>query len=125
MISRCSAKNGSGWKTYGSRGIKVCDRWLRFEDFLADMGLAPPGLEIDRKDNDGDYEPSNCRWATRAEQMSNRSNHKLITAFGETLNIAEWARRTGLKYRTIHRRIHAGWAGEKALSTAGCEVTNA
>lgn len=72
MIQRTCNPRHPSWKNYGGRGVTVCDRWLHsFEDFLADMGARPPGLSIDRIDNDGNYEPGNCRWATRSQQNSN------------------------------------------------------
>lgn len=73
MIQRCINPNDPAWKYYGGRGIKVCQRWMQFENFLADMGLRPPGLTIDRyPNNNGDYEPGNVRWATMKEQAANR-----------------------------------------------------
>ena len=76
MIYRCSNPNLRIYKYYGGRGITVCERWHEFENFLQDMGERPKGLSIDRINNDGNYEPGNCRWATTSEQASNQRRPK-------------------------------------------------
>ena len=72
MLQRCRSPNATDFKYYGGRGIKVCKRWYQYENFLADMGRRPLGLSLERIDNDGNYEPSNCKWATHSEQMKNK-----------------------------------------------------
>jgi len=97
MFQRCNNPNDRGYSNYGGRGIKVCDRWFQsFENFLADMGKKPtPSHTIDRIDNDGNYTPENCRWATMQEQCRNRRNNRRITFQGKTLCIIEWLKLQG------------------------------
>lgn len=116
MISRCSNQKSASYPRYGGRGIKVCDRWRRFENFLADMGFPPDGHSIERKNNDGDYCPDNCIWASRSVQAKNKSNNTLLTLNGRTQILAEWARELGVNPASILARINAGWTLEKTLT---------
>lgn len=102
MMNRCADRHENKYPNYSGRGIKVCDRWKSFENFFADMGVRPKGKTLDRINNDGNYDPSNCRWATRREQNINTSRNIKITLRGETLTISEWAERLGVKYSTLH-----------------------
>jgi hypothetical protein len=117
MIRRCTDEKRPGFKNYGGRGIKVCDRWMDFEHFLSDMGFPPDGMMIERKDNDGHYSPFNCVWASRLAQNRNRRNVQIFTYNGESLCIAEWAERFGMKKGCLHRRLMIlGMPFEEAIS---------
>jgi hypothetical protein len=117
ILTRCLNPNSKDYKRYGARGIRICRRWLKFENFLADMGERPPGRSIDRFPNQkGNYKPGNCRWATTKQQGNNRYTNVLITFKGKTLNIAEWAPIVGIKYQTLHKRISRGDSPIKALT---------
>lgn len=115
MISRCADLSNL---RYGGRGIRVCERWLgSFPAFLEDMGRRPsPGHSIDRKDNDGNYEPGNCRWATVDEQARNRSNTVRLTFRGETLLLLDWCERLELDPELVRSRIDRGWSAEDAFT---------
>jgi hypothetical protein len=118
MKARCYTPSSSRYARYGERGIRVCERWREsYQAFLEDMGRRPsPDHQIDRRDNDGDYTPKNCRWATRVENSWNRSATLWIEANGEKLPLAEWARRLGANPQTIADRLDRGWSPEDAVS---------
>ena len=108
MLERCYRPKASGFNRYGGRGIIVCDAWKNsFQNFLADMGERPPGKTLDRINSNGNYEPLNCRWATIAEQNSNKSNVVFVTHNGETKTSSEWARVFHVSQSTIIRRFKA------------------
>lgn len=116
MIQRCYYEKAESYHLYGARGITVCKRWRKFKNFLADMGKQPSGKSIERIDNNGNYGPSNCRWATRVEQANNRRTNRLLTAFGKTQTVAMWAREVGISMWSLHARItKLGWSVEDAL----------
>lgn len=116
--ARCTNDKHSSHKYYGERGIEMCDRWANdFTAFVQDMGPRPKGATIDRIDPNGNYEPGNCRWATRKEQANNKRTNRLITHNGKTQTIAEWAEETGIHYNTLHRRIRTNRVSiEQALT---------
>jgi len=110
MWKRCTDRAARGYKNYGGRGISVCVRWADFALFLEDVGRRPSAQHsIDRINNDGNYEPGNCRWATTSEQSSNRRTTVRITICGEVRTMSDWARLHNLSPATAHRRIKGGW----------------
>lgn len=118
--NRCLNKNSRSYAAYGGSGITFCDRWQGengFANFLMDMGERP-GKEysLDRKNCNGNYEPSNCRWATKKEQSNNRRNNFVIEFDGIRLTATEWSDRTGIKMGTIIRRVKDGWSIERTLT---------
>jgi hypothetical protein len=115
MKKRCTSPRDPAFHNYGGRGIRVCKRWLKFENFLADMGECPLGLELERKNNNGNYSPSNCRWATHKEQANNRRTNRWLTYRGLTLTVTQWAERLGLNPITVAVRLHRGCSTERAL----------
>lgn len=102
---------------YSGRGITVCKRWLKFENFLADMGERPPGTCLDRIDNDKGYRPGNCRWVSQAEQTRNRRNNVFIEHKGRRQTVQEWSQELGIAFTTLRMRMKAGWPVERILST--------
>lgn len=120
MKKRTSNPNDPSYPRYGGRGIKVCERWVEsFENFLADMGLKPSRSHtISRKDNDGDYEPSNCTWGTVHDQQNNRRNNRMLELNGQRKTLTDWARELGIRPGTISMRLnHNKWSVERALTT--------
>lgn len=126
MRKRCYKENARRYSDYGGRGITVCDRWRdSFENFLADMGECPGKLTLDRSNNNGNYEPGNCKWVTMKEQNNNRRlrrDARLLTWYGESKQVATWIRdprimKLGLSRMTLEQRLLRGWSHERTLTT--------
>jgi len=118
MKQRCFNPNHKQYSDYGGRAIAVCDRWLNFENFFADMGYRPsPKYSIDRIDNNGNYSAENCKWSTQKEQVNNRRSNRFITIDGKTLTIAQWAEKMGFGESVIWHRLKLGWSEYKAVMT--------
>jgi hypothetical protein len=117
MKQRCSNKKNKRYSSYGGRGIKVCERWKNsFENFLFDMGERPDGWTLGRKDNDGDYEPRNCRWESKEDQANNKTNNVFLELNGLRMTASQWSIELGISQNKITRRIRNGWSDEMALS---------
>ncbi len=116
ILNRCNNPNVERYPEYGGRGITVCDRWGTFEAFLDDMGESPDGMSIDRIDVNGNYEPSNCRWATNTEQSHNKRNSRLITYNGETKCASEWCRLFNHEPSVFRNRLKRGWSIHEAIT---------
>ena len=116
-VQRCHNEDNPKYPGWGGRGIKVCKRWRNsFAAFLSDMGDPPLGKELDRKDNNKGYSPTNCRWATKLQNMNNRRNTTYLKFKGETKPLRDWAREVGIEANTIWYRLRNGWTIEKALT---------
>jgi hypothetical protein len=119
MRNRCYNEKHRFYSHYGARGIKVCDEWngsfKSFYEWAIDNGYQK-GLSIDRIDNDGNYEPSNCRWATTQEQNINKRTNVYVEIDGVTKTLSEWATEVGIRQETIYRRYYVGWRGEDLIS---------
>ncbi len=125
MKHRCESPNSTSYERYGERGIYVSPRWLTFDAFLADMGCQPPGMALDRIDNDGPYSPENCRWATRKENARNTRRNHYIEFRGERRCISDWSEITGISKAAILHRIKSGWSVESALTIPANRKTSA
>lgn len=118
MIQRCTNPNSEKYRIYGARGITVCERWFDFKNFLADMGERPsPKHSIGRIENNGNYEPSNCRWETSKQQARNRRDNHFLEFNGKTATLVEWSEITGIEYNALKNRINnLGWPASRALT---------
>lgn len=117
MLSRCYYDKNQRFKDYGAKGITVCDRWLEcFENFLSDMGEAPEGKTLDRKDGTKGYSPDNCKWSTRLEQQSNTKSNVWIEMNGKTKTLSQWGREFGISHGVIKYRLNNGWDLSKAIT---------
>lgn len=118
MIARCSNENNCKYEYYGARGITVCQRWQEsFENFYADMGARPSkDHSIERKENDGNYCPENCEWATHVEQCNNRRSNRLLTYNDKTLNVTQWAKELGTSPQILFRYLNKGLSLENFIN---------
>jgi len=117
MRNRCNNPNDEYYANYGEKGVKVCERWDHFPNFLEDMGMPPEGYTLDRKDNDGDYSPENCRWADNRTQSMNKSTTAMVEYKGEIVKRRELAEKHGIAPDLLRQRLEKGWGIEKALNT--------
>lgn len=109
MKARCLIESHPSFHHYGGRGIAICDRWLSFDNFLSDMGEPGKGMSIDRIDNNGNYEPDNCRWATPTQQGNNKRDNRVVSYLGRQMTLTEAAREAGISPQTVTARIRYGW----------------
>lgn len=117
MMERCFSKTSNDHRLYGARGITVCERWRSFENFQKDMAPRPPGTSLDRINNDGNYEPGNCRWADPKTQANNRGVCQYYEFSGEKLTIGQIAEKLDLPYQALYRRLMIyGWNIERATT---------
>lgn len=117
MMARCYNPDLKQYHNWGGRGITVCERWHTYENFALDMGEPPDGLKLERTDNNGNYTPENCIWATDIEQNRNRRNNRLLTYKGETKCVTAWAEELKVNPKTLYTRVYLGWTDEQVLGT--------
>ena len=114
--SRCYNKKDRAYPDYGGRGIRVCKRWHNIHNFIADMVIRPDRKSLDRINNDGDYKPSNCQWATPTQQQRNTRRNRMIAYKGKQKPLSEWSEITGINYSTLKGRLDTGWSLERAFN---------
>lgn len=117
VVQRCNNPKNQAFHNYGGRGIRVCEQWATFEGFYADMG-ASNGLTLERMNNDGNYEPANCKWATRKEQNSNRRDNVFLEHAGLRLTLTQWSEKMHIALGTIQKRLKLGWSTRDTLEAA-------
>lgn len=117
MRRRCLDSTRQHFKNYGGRGICVCERWSKFENFLTDMGCCPEGLSLDRINNNQGYFKENCRWASDKVQSNNKRNNRFISFMGKRQTLAQWADEIGISNTGLSCRLSAGWTISDALQT--------
>lgn len=117
MHRRCYSSKDASYAFYGGRGIRVCERWNSVHTFLEDMGHPPEGMSIGRIDNDGHYEPANCRWETQEQQNENTCRNRYITWAGKTQTIKAWGQELDMSPSRISERLRRGWSVERTLTT--------
>lgn len=117
MIDRCTNEKHHKFESYGGRGITVCERWMSFKSFFLDMGSRPtPEHTIERKNNDGNYDPDNCVWATKKEQNRNKRNTLFVEYDGERIKLIELMERFSISYANVVSRLRIGWSIDDALT---------
>ena len=124
IIQRCNNPNNKEYKNYGGRGIHICKRWLKFENFLEDMGEQPLRRQINRINNNLGYYKKNCEWTTAQKQARNKRNNRLLIFKGRTQCVSAWAKETKIHLQTFWRRVNSGWSIEKILTTPIRKIRN-
>jgi hypothetical protein len=113
---RCFRSKSNAYHKYGARGIIICERWAKeFWNFVDDMGPKPDGMSIDRIDNNGNYEPGNCRWATAKQQSRNKRTNRYLTIYGKTMALSAWCEISGVKYQCAKSRLCDGWSEKESI----------
>jgi len=117
MLCRCLNPKDINYKNYGARGITVCKRWHKFENFIEDMGLPKENETLDRVDNNKGYAKNNCRWVSYTVNSRNRRNNRIVTFQGKSKPIVQWAEELNMNRKTLVMRLNAGWSVERTLTT--------
>jgi hypothetical protein len=129
MLNRCRSPNFKQWADYGGRGIRVCERWQKsYAAFVEDMGPRPDGFTLDRVDNDGNYEPGNCRWASRSDQQRNRRIAEFVTIDGASHRLIDLVEKSGLNAESVRKRVRRGLSYDQVVSpirVSGAKIVGA